>query len=131
MIVTEDIQMTRAASDYKNDKDRSIQAVKLSLESIKGISLNPKSEANIISNIKNFEHLNPSLLALAIVFLSKLPSNYRDADIKDIPTTKIKAPVKDLLKSLFPAVNLNTKQGLALFADANRYILLVQHFKKS
>jgi hypothetical protein len=126
VFVTEDIQMTSARSEYRSDKERSIQAVKNALDQVKGVPVNTNTETNIISSVPNFEHLNPELLALAILFPFYVPKQHKKKAFLDIPAKKAVEAIQTLLKLLFPSITLSSKEGLDLCADAIRYILLVQ-----
>lgn len=127
VFLTENIQMTSARSEYKSDKERSIQAVKNALDSVKGVPVNTSVESNIVSGIPNFVHLNPELLAVAILF--RFRTNKKK--FTEIPVKKALSTIQELLKLLFPTVlssSASNSQGLALRADAIRYILLHEEY---
>jgi hypothetical protein len=120
--VTDNIEFTSFRSEYVSLKERSIQAVRSALDSVKGIPINASTEANTVSGLPNFTHLNPELLALSLLFRAKHKKQPLDSLTKK---TTMKT-IDELLKKLFPSVKLKEMPGIALKADSLRYIRMVE-----
>lgn len=127
LFVTDNIEFTSLKSEYVSVRERSIQAVRNALDSVKGISVNSSVESNSISGVPNFIHLNPNMLALAILFRAK----HKKKTLDELTKALVKKSINDLLSKLFVNVKPNTKTYYALKADALRYIRLVEENTRS
>jgi hypothetical protein len=120
--VTDNIEFTTFRGEYVSSKDRSIQAIRSALDSVKGISINAVTEANTVSGLPNFIHLNPELLALVLLFRAK----HKKQPLESMKKKTTMNSVDELLKKLFPSAKLKEMPGIALRADALRYIKMVE-----
>lgn len=120
--INQDIQRAATKTAERDPKTASIKAVKKSLDEFKGHALNTENEANGVSSLPSFVHLNPDLLAATIIFRHR--TNYEL--LENIPKKERNNQLRKILNFRFPVVRNDETKYALLKGDLIRYIRIIE-----
>lgn len=120
--LNQDINQAATKTMERDPKKASMNAVKKSLDEFTGHSLNTGVEANRASSLPGFVHLNPNLLASAIIF--RHYTNYKP--LNEIPKKKLNDRFRSILEFRFPVVKNDKTKYAMLKGDLIRYIRIIE-----
>lgn len=120
--INQDLDRAATKTSERDPKKTSIIEIKKALDGVKGIALDTSDEANRVSGLLGFIHLNPDLLAAAIVF--RYWTKYVLLD--DIPPKARNTSFRKALYKLFSSVRKDEKKYAKLKGDLIRYIIIME-----
>ena len=123
-IVYGDIEKAGIGTFEYDPKRKPINEIKDELDAIRGFSsvVSTTDEANRVSGLPGFLHLNPKLLAATILF--RYRTDYQE--LGNILQNKRNREIQKALNEIFPSVKKGSKYML-LKGDMIRYITLLEN----
>lgn len=120
--LNQDISRAATKTMERDPKTASINAIKKSLGEFTDHSLKTEDEANSASLLPGFIHLNPDLLASAIIFRYKT----RSKPLNKIPKKELNRRFREILTFRFPVVKNDKTKYTMLKGDLIRYIRIIE-----
>jgi len=120
--LNQDISRAATKTMERDPKTASINAIKKSLGEFTDHSLKTEDEANRASLLPGFIHLNPDLLASAIIFRYKT----RFKPLNKIPKKELNRRFRKILTFRFPVVKNDETKYTMLKGDLIRYIRIIE-----